>query len=754
MTIWERSLYISGEKEMKKIPMDIDDELNNIIIRNNIDCYYPGWKKMLRAEKLIRQIPESYFDKRIVVVSTNKEDEDRFKVLLSNFDIVYLFAENENDNIYYLNSLDSLQNIDNDFYVIISSKGEYYLSKILSDKKKEFIRLNDYFEINGLHIEGNYYEIFDDLSEDFFQKGWGLKLNNNYTEYFCLKNAFFMSKNICEKTLYIKKMFFLAMFWRNFLLAEECIGEIEALEVEADDYFTAWEEFCELKNKIKAIIDNREEKAILMLWLDAIDYKEAIQLPFLRQVSENSYFFRNAFTPTPHTNPAMRAIMCGVKEIDDHGYRIDKINENNSKLYKTLKENKYDFQVVGNEFRNIDLKDCGSKYVGRYAPSTITLWETLRRLIIDDDSKKFIITHMNLEGHPPYFSVVDQLDFVEGRRERAMAELDRQVRYYSEFLGNKNIVKIYMSDHGDKDIVELIHVYLAITGGDIKNNKFDGLFSYINFHCLIEQIVVKGYIDESHIESSYIEVHERPVYNGNMAKRRLQSGYSFQKDWGYRGVVDKSNIYIKFNDGNECVVRNDENNIRYPEDYYRYTAYYDEKNIQPYRELFSGKEFPKVDKDKNVYSEIFLRGYRKSLKWNEKKMRIVCECLQGLPETNLGIRMGGKHTEYLEYILRDMGRKCDFIVIDNNKNCRVAKNHTVISIDEMSEYKIKTVVLSSFVYIEELREESKYYSNEIKVIDLYRLLEQNGIECKQDFYCYQIGDVTDEIRCIDDLQEK
>jgi len=60
----------------------------------------------------------------------------------------------------------------------------------------------------------------------------------------------------------------------------------------------------------------------------------------------------------------------------------------------------------------------------------------------------------------------------------AMQYADLQLKYYDQFLGGSD-VSIYMSDHGQFE--NKYHTLFMVRGNGIKPEKYEDMFSYINF---------------------------------------------------------------------------------------------------------------------------------------------------------------------------------------------------------------------------------------------------------------------------------
>lgn len=144
-----------------------------------------------------------------------------------------------------------------------------------------------------------------------------------------------------------------------------------------------------------------------------------------------------------------------------------------------------------------------------------------------------------------------------------------------------------------------------------------------------------------------------------------------------------------------------------------------------------------------VHPELLRRKVRFSADFSRRmnnyteRILLLQDFFSALPSQGVVVRMGGAHTErLLEHLSRENRKKIKCI-IDKSAECQCKKfGYPIITPDKMDKTSISAIVLSSFDNIELLREEAKAYAKEIQVLDIYRLLELNGIHCEMDMFSF------------------
>ena len=93
----------------------------------------------------------------------------------------------------------------------------------------------------------------------------------------------------------------------------------------------------------------------------------------------------------------------------------------------------------------------------------------------------------------------------------------------------------------------------------------------------------------------------------------------------------------------------------------------------------------------------------------------------------------GKHTRMLmtDFIYEMRGVR---LIIDNNHNGKEDSGFLIIGQDKIREHKIDGIIISSFKYKEEIKKVLEDQYSDIKYLDIYDILEKNGITFGNEYY--------------------
>ena len=114
------------------------------------------------------------------------------------------------------------------------------------------------------------------------------------------------------------------------------------------------------------------------------------------------------------------------------------------------------------------------------------------------------------------------------------------------------------------------------------------------------------------------------------------------------------------------------------------------------------------------------------------KINIINRLFNELPDKGVAIRFGGYHTMGLISVLSESNKMKINCIIDNDKECLCKKTRIPIE-TSIPEY-IDVIVISSKRFMNEITDKDNAFTREIRYIDLYEYLENNGIFCK--YYCF------------------
>lgn len=717
--------------------MDINKRLNDIILKYELDRYYPKFRKKLAGEEVLRKWANEMVTNQVLCVASDQEDIRYFSQLFYNYGKEFSYCLYSGTSGKMEGNFDSI--------VVISKKQKYEMTNWCKQYGKPIIFIYDYLEMQGVVCEDELYKIiemdYSDSLEDCFpaKRMWREVI---LMEFCVQKERFVLTGDIEYQQHYVRKLFFLSLYIRNFMQAEKYQKKLVELGDELSK--EAWREIEILLAEMREHLYNREQKDIILMWMDAVSYGTGNDMPYLQKQIANGIHFENAYTVTPHTNPTAQTIFLGKKLLDDKLYELKKLTEKDSLVFGDLKEHGYAYKIISGYFSIFEQKLCSENYHELYAPCSVIFWDVLYHLL-NSEKPMFLLAHALMEGHAPHMTTkTEREDFSNWsyRLHKGHVELDEQMNYYMDFLGD-NAIKIFMSDHGQPNIKEKFHTYFVIVGKKYPPKAIKELFSYVDFSKLIHVILENDKLEEPLFEREYIEVQMLDRYNkkiiGNIIKNKKILSLS---DFGYFGVITKEHLYLKYHIGNEFLTRWD--NVNYePNLLYHANDICDVSSLPYFRKIVGNKAINIDENEKFQYTRYLYKLYENFLKKRGEIIDLINQLFHRYSKASVALRMGGAHSAELFHILADEERKKIAYIIDRNPDCRCRNfGIPIISLNEIKNKNIEAVVLSSFDYLDELRNEVSLYPKGIDIIDIYKILEKHGIYCNNNFYA--VNYMTDE----------
>ncbi|WP_373265364.1 hypothetical protein [Hungatella hathewayi] len=714
---------------------NIEDELNNLILKYEIDELFPRFRICVQAGEWIRKWHMSFPKKaRLLIIGNMQTDIDYFIDYFGSDDLVLDTELVKEGDVGRKKD----QWLDYDDIIYVSYSGA-------EGSEGEMLYLYDLLFKNGLQCLGNYYDIF---GRQYYEFRSGIATSDYKFHDIC--SIFFYDRIQFEKAVnrgsrqeFLKKIIFECVYARDFLTLKEYL---HTYIIEKYDDWVRYEKFAvEIKRmleKIKSELNGRESKDVLLFWLDALEYGEDKDMPFLNALDQETLVFQNAYTVTPFTNPTARVLFTKSRTVEEQAYKILTIDENNSPLIKELKKHGYQFQYYGSlkAFR-----DRRNPAVSVYTVMTQIYWRALVNVLMSD-YPVFCIMHEVIETHDPYISMGIRGDcyaFQESMPEvdeefreiksRQMIEsrayVDQQVRFYSQMFQNNNSVKIFMSDHGHTEYGRY-HTVCKVLHKEIGRYQEKRIFSYYNFDKLCSYLLGWNNVSLDDVVSEFGIIQDVDYYHGPLIQQMMRKDrFSENILLGYQGVVTDDIIYRRLNNGQE----------------YFYNPVGKKQRISS-RELDRARELClqttiDIEKDEKFeYSRYVYwvieryqkrNGYRDVLK--KKAIRELFDrCGQ---DAKIALRGGGMHTLYLYWALEWNQRGRIVFIIDNNKECTAKMlGLPVIPLESSEQSRVDYVMISSFRYDAEWTEEMKQYYKEDTVISIYAWLAGHGLNCKEEFY--------------------
>lgn len=728
--------------------MDLNTALNEIIFKYHLDRYYPHYRDMYEAERILRDIISEIKqdNRKAIFVGDDKTSIAFVQNIVRDYNDIRFLLYNRYDT--ELKDMGSVQWDDCEIY-LISFYGAEYIERWFRLHKIQYKWIYDIFGEMGFYLQREFF-VFgkEDLLDLIAPREAIHDSRVGYTEsiqceLYCQQNKYENADNSETKRIALEKALFLALYMRNFAEAQKYIPLLSQYD---SRFEKVWDEIQDLLHRAKTAIINKVQKDIILYWLDALPYGDEKNMPYLQSVFQNSVMFDNAFTYIPYTHSALRAMFLGKKDIDDCAYRVKNITIKNSPVIQFLMEQGYHIKVFSGYLNDSIPFDYQSDrfYIDGYVPCSLKLWDMLSEMLLE--SKKTLWVVHAMDTHFPFLNSLmrdDSYSDKQVRQRQVRMEIDEQLAFYESFLG-KETVRIYMSDHGKKygAIHEDFHVIFSIYDKALKPRRVQGLFSLLDFGTVLRQIILEGDIKERDFVREYVEVGNMDRYSFH----DLQALFKNKKElsllyFGYKGIIDQDYIYIHYRTGKEWLARRNDMPVCNPLlvmdcdndicDFDRLGYYRDLAGEYPV-------ELEQDDKFKNSKYLYYL--YDNILSHSNMKERIdkINQLIEDYPMASVAIRTGGLHSATLYYVLTQENKKKIWGFIDDNNECQCSKLplpivHTSL-IEKIKDEGVRVIVLSSYDYLDVLRKEAEKWPKEIAVLDMYHYLEENGIVCSNNFY--------------------
>lgn len=331
------------------------------------------------------------------------------------------------------------------------------------------------------------------------------------------------------------------------------------LEKYAEEYSfvrSAREKWYEFDALIKQLVEQRDQRDIVMYLLDAVPYKWKKYFKKLSALEKGGVSFRQAYSCTPYTDQTLRTIFSGIMPLTDWEKSLEKIGYENSALIQYLKEQNYIVCRIGEDTpicarRCIEDEFSIATSVG--VSCNLVLWKILCKLL-QSEGPCFLLAHIVEETHPPMlcaelerlrdvYTVDDPLE----QFKISANYVDQRVSYYHGIINNKHKTQIIMSDHGEHITNQFpiwywsqykLHAVCFVTGNDIQPRQEERLFSYQKFTELIKWIVEP---EKNHYEdclSEYALFQDTDIYSEELISRFINNHKKVERSLAYRGALD------------------------------------------------------------------------------------------------------------------------------------------------------------------------------------------------------------------------
>lgn len=730
--------------------MNPEQKLEELIVKYRIDSCIEEFQQFLKAKELLHTLTEGA--ERIALVAEDLGDAAEVKSLIGPGHAV---------SRYRFKDLDKKETlIEADLMICLPvNMSEEHWEKVNANVRSKGIRtvgLYDYFRQHGLALNREFYDVLQgkrmgtrgEQSDIFFHTDY-------YEAVYRMKKKYKEAVEQKQKEVYLRQLIFTYIYIKDFIYAKHYIEEyVRHQYTDCESYRQFQEEVEALLAKVKKITVAKKEQ-IYMFWVDALGKGEEKGMTYFEGLKEDSLDFDNAFTVAPITSLTMKAIFLKKHFYEDKSYKLERIAERDSSLLQYLKKEGYVFQYFGFEER-FEEKLYGKHQMFK-APSSMVYWSVLCDLCTSAQ-KKFYLIHGITETHVPFRSGVIEDFYYDAeepaandrekqerhlQREEAKQYFDKQFAFYRSFINDENL-QIVMSDHvgeeGFSSRGKGTNVNCFVRGKGVRKGKIDKFFSYINFEDLVKYLLSNEEAVLERVLADYVCYEYPDTYSRSFVSARLKDKRLRLEDFGWKGCSTLEDEYVVYTTGEEKY-------FRYPSWLNRVALPECAERVDTLRKL-TGEIFTEVlEDDYFQYSRLLHRvwdNYKRRTGGMEPGVRCLRECLEAIPQDKIiAVRGGGQHTVGLLTALGQAAVRIRYIVDRDKESCRRLVGREglcteIITPEEMAERKIDTVLLSSLVYRKEMKEELNKTEQNYEVIDVYELLEAQGILPDRAFYVNRV----------------
>lgn len=715
--------------------MDINYELEMLIEKYNIDRHYPAYRISRQACGYLRGWVQKLAD-----------DEGEFLFIGMDkwaLELIKRWGAGDNINILFIGNVNELA----DHAEELKMKKLYVLSFTRTIEILHWLWRNHYTAesvydiLENVHIypQMEFYrfftpikaskelELFRWITDEGTSDGASIPL----LEYYYQKRRLEYTTHESDIRRINEKLFFLSICMRNFLEAEKILIGMK----DSGEYKQFWDEVQQLLSQIKERLYSRQQKNVVIYWLDSLSYESAKKLKYLNEKGEHSLCFHNAYTVTPWTVPTCKTMFCKNREIDDLGYLVNHINLDNSPVLRDIDVQEYQFNNLSPDFINIFERPYTPKTDIKWSDTCSEVFWNLIDQILQSERKTVFLAQVGMEIHLPALSV-RRNRFDMNHNEAQIDEVDAQLRFYDDMLGN-GFYRIFMSDHGYCEMASLnrVHILFQLYYSEWDGRETDKIFSLLDFDKILHQMLTGQEIEDSLWEREYAPVQGVDIYSEWFLRMIMKGKGALVNHLAYKGLVTGEYLYARFRMGKEILidrvaVEKGVSVVLYPD--------IEKPNAGAAKKL--GEivgEFPKeLDEDPMFkYSKYLYIVYENVKETLRKVSCLLNDKFAEYPDNSIALRMGGDHSYQIYTILTERARKKICGIIDRNANCK-CKDLGIPIVRDVKELPdtIEAVVLSSFTYLDELKEEAEKYYSSLNIIDIYEYLNKCGYHFKSVFW--------------------
>lgn len=534
--------------------MDINQKFEEILLRNKIiketSCY--------KAVNAVKDLEKKYIlGSRIGIYGVGIEAESLLNFISKNISCLQIHACFDKIIRSYeykdmiqnkeVCSIEQINDMDIDYIII----GSYAY-------REDFIE-----NLSTLGYQGHIVDLYSYMN-DYMEEHF-----SDYKKAYQARQTY-LNANDSNKIRTLQKLI------KEYLLLKDFQYSFNYIDIYIENRYPDYERYIKLKNDIKLLLKEikeymieRNQRDIVINWVDAISYYDVSQFPFLQQKSHEGVCFQNAYTVMPWTTETTKTILFGEYPIEDKLFQKNNLTVNNVKLLRLLQECGYRFAYCGMpRFAKLfdETVTAPVCYLeNKYSGSMQKQWDALS-VLCESDKPMCVLIHTLRETHEPFicgegdtlrrFGSTQEDWNQKACKEQAEVSgkyINTQLEFY-EKLYSENTIEIYMSDHGrignNPMDEKKIHTMMMVCGKGIEPVSVEGMFSLSRFPDLIREIVEENYNWDT-LESEYVIIENLDAYNELIVRDTLSGKLKKEEMYQCRGIVSKTDAYYKYAYGKE-----------------------------------------------------------------------------------------------------------------------------------------------------------------------------------------------------------
>jgi len=558
--------------------MDIDTRLFEIIKKYDIYKCVPEFEDYYKEKYFVKCIEDFLLEldegKIVAVRGGGKHTIELFKHISSEAKqkITYIIDKNakyvmEGYQVIHPKVLDQ-HRIDVIILSSFSMQLEFKLELMDHMQHIKILEPYEYLQFKGVYYDREFYRY---VEKELYHVTH-MDLSTTYKQY--IEETDFVLKKF-----YLEKMIAQCTEVRDFVTLYRMIEQYKKQGWDSNKRYEKFnKELEDLFIEIREKLQTREQKDIIINWIDNVNAEEFYETNFAKRRRDDSLVFTNAYTVAPWTHFTMFAIFGALLPIGDKAYMVNRLSEENSVLLKELQNYGYKFKYIANpgmyqkEFEKTKLMSY-PKGFDKVVFDSRSVSECSSRLLWNEVKERLAssqrvchLVHNLAETHPPYvYATVDS--FYGNRRkyrEQGMHYIVEQLEWYGKFY-NEEVIQIYLADHGDG--VEYLRAYekgrtnipLIVKGKGIPVRIENRLYSHLDFYKVIRAILSEEH-NWDEVCSGFVLYENVDFYNKKFIIEHIfdwmqADGRMDMAHYQSRGIRTQEDIYVKYATGKELYYR-------------------------------------------------------------------------------------------------------------------------------------------------------------------------------------------------------